>query len=85
MCDLFQLLLEFNVTFWCTGGYRAYKDALPTAKHIVGKLYTQHIERENLTLSNRLKRLNRNTSVYSRSSCKPGRIIGTLMEREYYV
>lgn len=29
---------------------RAYNDDLLTGKHIVGKLYTQRIERENLTL-----------------------------------
>ncbi|MCL8557088.1 IS1 family transposase, partial [Proteus mirabilis] len=30
-------------------------------KHVVSKFYTQRIERENLNLRNRLKRLNRKT------------------------
>lgn len=35
-CKLLKLVSRFNVAFWCTDGYRAYNDALPTAKHIVG-------------------------------------------------
>lgn len=41
---------------------------LPKEKHITGKLYTQRIERENLNLRNRLKRLNRKTLGYSKST-----------------
>lgn len=51
------MLDSFSMAFWCTDGYRVYKDELPKAKHIVGKLYTQRIERENLTLRSRLKRI----------------------------
>jgi insertion element IS1 protein InsB len=80
-----KLLSGFNVAFWCTDGYRAYNDELPQEKHIVGKLYTQRIERENLTLRNRLKRLNRKTLGYSKSPEMHDRIIGTFIEREYYV
>ena len=69
----------------CTDGYRAYNSELPGTKHIVGKLYTQRIERENLTLRNRLKRLNRKTLGYSKSPEMHDRIIGTFIEREYYV
>ncbi|WP_222943058.1 IS1 family transposase, partial [Xenorhabdus sp. PB62.4] len=35
--------------------------------HLVGKSFTQRIERENLTLRNRIKRLNRKTLGYSKS------------------
>ncbi|WP_291971030.1 IS1 family transposase, partial [Candidatus Symbiopectobacterium sp.] len=54
-------------------------------KHIVSKLYTQRIERAHLTLRNRLQRLNRKTLGYSKSSEMHDRIIGTYIEREYYV
>lgn len=84
-CKLLKLLSGFSVAFWCTDGYRAYNDALPRAKHIAGKLYTQSIERENLTLRNRLKRLNRKTLGYSKSPEMHDRLIGTFIEREYYV
>ncbi|WP_291970566.1 IS1 family transposase, partial [Candidatus Symbiopectobacterium sp.] len=38
-----------------------------------------------LTLRNRLQRLNRKTPGYSKSSEMHDRIIGTYIEREYYV
>uniref|UniRef100_UPI0025C0200C IS1 family transposase n=1 Tax=Candidatus Symbiopectobacterium sp. TaxID=2816440 RepID=UPI0025C0200C len=66
-------------------GYRAYNDELPEVKHIVSKLYTQRIECAHLTLPNRLKRPNRKTLGYSKSSEMPDRIIGTYIEREYCV
>ncbi|MGL9751569.1 MAG: IS1 family transposase [Symbiopectobacterium sp.] len=82
---LLKLFSGFRVAFWCTDGYRAYNDELPKAKHIVGKLHTQRIERENLTLRNRLKRLNRKTLGDSKSSEMHDRLIGTYIEREYYI
>ncbi|WP_214270436.1 IS1 family transposase, partial [Escherichia coli] len=54
-------------------------------KHITGKLYTQRIERENLNLRNRLKRLNRKTLGYSKSTEMHDKVIGTFIEREYYL
>lgn len=84
LCNLLKLLVGFKVTFWCTDSLSAY-DMLPKAKHITGKLYTQRIERENLTLRNRLKRLNRKTLGYSKSAEMHDKIIGTFIEREYYV
>ena len=80
---LLGLLSEFNVTFWCTDNFRAY-DVLSDEKHITGKLYTQRIERENLNLRNRLKRLNRKTQGYSKSAEMHDKIIGTFIEREHY-
>lgn len=82
---LLKLLSAFNVAFWCTDGYKPYESLLPKEKHIVGKLYTQRIERENLTLRNRLKRLNRKTLGYSKSIEMHDKIIGTFIEREYYI
>jgi insertion element IS1 protein InsB len=81
---LLKLLEGFNVAFWCTDNFSAY-DMLPNEKHITGKLYTQRIERENLNLRNRLKRLNRKTLGYSKSVEMHDKIIGTFIEREYYL
>ena len=67
-----------------TDNFSAY-DMLPVKQHITGKLNTQRIERENLTLRTRLKRLNRKTLGYSKSPEMHDRIIGTFIEREYYV
>ncbi|WP_317178072.1 IS1 family transposase, partial [Pectobacterium sp. HCp5_1] len=60
-------------------------EMLPDKKHITGKLYTQRIERENLNLRNRLKRLNRKTIEYSKSVEMHDKIIGTFIEREHYL
>lgn len=76
---LLGLLSGFNVAFWCTDNLSAY-DMLPNEKHITGKLYTQRIERENLNLRNRLKRLYRKTLGYSKSPEMHDKIIGTKNE-----
>ncbi|GLY61970.1 hypothetical protein Pcaca05_28270 [Pectobacterium carotovorum subsp. carotovorum] len=52
---------------------------------MIGELYTQRIERENLNLRNRLKRLNRKTLGYSKPAEMHDRIIGTFIEHEYYL
>ena len=78
------LLSGFSVGFWCTDNFSAY-EMLPTQKHITGKLYTQRIERENLNLRNQLKRLNRKTLGYSKSTKMHDKIIGTFIEREHYL
>ncbi|EME2978536.1 IS1 family transposase, partial [Salmonella enterica] len=62
---LLGLLSGFNVAFWCTDNFNAY-EILQDKKHITDKIYTQRIERENLNLRNRLKRLNRETLSYSK-------------------
>ncbi|END0960685.1 IS1 family transposase, partial [Escherichia coli] len=54
-------------------------------KHVASKFYTQRIERENLNLRNRLKRLNRKTLGYSKSPEMHDKIIGTFIEREHYL
>ncbi len=77
-------LVSFNVIFWCTDNFKAYK-LLPKSQHLVGKIFTQRIERENLTLRNRLKRLNRKTLRYSKSPEMHDTVIGTFIEREYYI
>ena len=72
------------MAFWCTDGYQAYNQ-LPTEKHIVGKRYTQRIERQNLTLRTRLKRLNRKTNGFSRSIEMHDKVIGNLIEQLHYL
>lgn len=83
--NLLNRLTGFNVTFWCTDSFGVY-DILPNEKHITGKLYTQQrIECENLNLRNRLKRLNRKTLGYSKSTEMHDKMIGAFIEREYYL
>ncbi|EHY71497.1 IS1 transposase [Salmonella enterica subsp. houtenae str. ATCC BAA-1581] len=40
---------------------------MPKDKHLIGKIFTQCIERNNLTLRARIKRLARKTICFSRS------------------
>ncbi|WP_421692490.1 IS1 family transposase [Xenorhabdus bovienii] len=80
---LLEKLSAFDVAFWCTDNFGAY-DILADEKHITSKLYTQCIERENLNLRNRLKRLNRKTLGYSKSVEMHDKIIVTFIEREFY-
>jgi len=84
LCKLLGLFSDFSVAFWCTDSYSAY-EMLPDKKHITGKLHTQRIERENLYLLNRLKRLNRKTLGYSKSAEIHDKIIGIFVEREHYL
>ncbi|OAT16423.1 putative transposase [Buttiauxella gaviniae ATCC 51604] len=81
---LLGLLSGFNVAFWCTYIFSTY-ELLPGKNHITGKPYTQRIERENLNLRNRLKRLNRKTLGYSKSAEMHDKVIGTFIEREHYI
>ena len=77
-------LTDFDVAFWCTDGYPVYGN-LPESKHIVGKKFTQRIERQNLTLRTRLKRLNRKTNGFSRSVEMHDKVIGNLIEQLHYL
>ncbi|WP_370700347.1 IS1 family transposase [Xenorhabdus cabanillasii] len=80
---LLKRLASFNIVSWCTDNLKAY-NLLSKSQHLVGKAFTQHIEWENLTLRNRLKRLNHETLGYSKSSEMHDKVIGTFIEREYY-
>ena len=64
--------------------FSIYSKELPRAKHIVGKRFTQWIERTNLTLRSRLKRLVRKTIGSSKSIEIHDKAIGTFIEREFY-
>lgn len=81
--NLLKLLPRFRGTFWCTDGYRAYKETLPSEKPILGKLYTQRIEHENLRLRNQFKHINRKTLGYSKSSDMHDKIIATFIKQGY--
>lgn len=81
---LLRLLSKFDIQFWCTDNYRAYQ-LLPRGTHLIGKRFTQGIERQNLNLRNRIKRLNRKTLGYSRTAEMHDKIIGTFIEREHYI
>ncbi len=84
--NLLALLAPFEIQYYCTDDYAVY-DCLPEGRHLRGKKFTQRIERTNLTLRIRLKRLNRKTIGYSKSEemHDNDKVIGTFIEREYYL
>ena len=84
LAALLDLLKPFSVTFFCIDHFSAYKALLSDEKHLIGKLYTQRIERANLTLRARIKRLNRKTLGFSKSQEIHDKVIGTFIEREFF-
>ncbi len=81
---LLAFLASFNIQFYFMDDYVVY-DCLPEEKHLTGKNFTQRIERTNLTLRIRIKRLNRKTIGYSKSETIHDKVVGTFIEREYYI
>ncbi|MCP9267030.1 IS1 family transposase [Xenorhabdus sp. XENO-1] len=79
---LLALLAPFKIKFYCTDDYAVY-NCLPAEKHLRGKKFTQRIERTNLTLRTRIKRLNRKTIGYSKSEEMHDKVIGMFIERKY--
>jgi len=79
--SLLKKLENFKVTFYFTDGWGSYERLLVPEKHIVSKKYTQRIERSNLNLRTRCKRLARKTICFSKSSDVHDKVIGTLIER----
>lgn len=78
---LLTLLKGFDIRFWFTDDWGSYKRLLPPEKHIVSKKFTQMIERRNLNLRTRIKRLMRKTICFSKSKELHDKIIGTYIER----
>ncbi|MGR3256805.1 IS1 family transposase, partial [Vibrio vulnificus] len=66
--SLLTLLKPFDISFFFTDDFSVYAKELSKEKHVVGKRFTQRIERTNLTLRSRLKRLVRRTIGFSRET-----------------
>ncbi|PHM56191.1 transposase [Xenorhabdus hominickii] len=79
---LLTLLAPFNIQFYFADNYSVY-GYLPEKEHSVGKTFTQHIERNNLTSRTRIKRLNRKTIGYSKSEEMHDKVRRNFIEREH--
>jgi len=62
-----SLLAALKIKRFYTNDWRAYERYIEPNKHEVGKRNTQKIERKNLNLRTRIKRLTRKTICFSRS------------------
>ena len=81
---LIALLKPYKFKFYCTDDWKPYTSALAKVKHVVSKSVMQSIERNNLTLRTRLKRLNRKTICFSRSEVMHDKVIGEFISRMWY-
>ena len=74
-----KLLESFNIGKYYTDNWGAYSKNLNKEKHEIGKKNTQTIERKNLTLRTRVKRLTRKTICFSKSIKMHDIVIGLLI------
>ena len=63
---LLELLKVFKIRRHYTDNFMSYGEKISKENRMIGKIYTQGIERMNLTLRNFVRRLNRKTICYSR-------------------
>ena len=75
------LLTRGDITRYYTDKAGVYRRHLPPARHTVGKLSMQKIERKHLTLRTRLKRLARKTLCFSRACVMHDLSIGLYMNQ----
>lgn len=84
----FKILLSYmsNIPIrrYYTDNWGAYSRLLPRSKHYIGKDKTWKIERRNLNFRTHLKRLNRKTICFSKSTKIHDNVIGMYIERHYY-
>ena len=81
---LLARLRRWTFRLYCTDEWGAYARWLPPDHHLIAKRYTQGIERQNLTLRTRLKRLARRTICFSKSTELHDKVIGEFIHRYYF-
>ena len=77
--ELKALLEPFGIKTFCTDGLSTYERNLVGFTHIISKKNTQRIERKNLTLRTRIKRLCRKTICYSKCRDMHDIVIGLVI------
>ena len=73
------ILKPFGISMYYTDDWGSYKRNLPIDNHQIGKQNTQTIERKNLTLRTRIKRLTRKTICFSKTQEMHDIIIGLVI------
>ncbi|MEV3841716.1 IS1 family transposase [Aeromonas enteropelogenes] len=81
---LLSLLSPFQIGFITSDDWGSYAREVPSEMHLTGKIFTQRIERNNLTLRMRIKRLARKTICFSRSVELHEKVIGAFIERHHF-
>jgi insertion element IS1 protein InsB len=73
------LLEPFGISTFYTDDWGSYERNLNPESHVVGKRNTQAIERKNLTLRTRIKRLCRKTICFSKSVIVHDIVVGLVI------
>ncbi len=79
--ELLALLALFNIGMITSDNWGSYAREVPKDNHLTGKIFTQRIERNNLTLRARIKRLARKTICFSRFVELHEKVIGAFIEK----
>ena len=79
--ELRQLLTPCGLEHFYTDAAGVYERHLPASAHTIGKPNTQQIERKQLTLRTRLKRLARKPLCFSNSVFLHDTVIGLFVNR----
>jgi insertion element IS1 protein InsB len=74
-----SLLKPFGISMFYTDDWGSYERNIEPEKHIISKKNTQVIERKNLTLRTRIKRLCRKTICFSKSEFMHDTVIGLVI------
>jgi insertion element IS1 protein InsB len=77
--ELKALLKPFGISMFYTDDWGSYERNIEHEKHTVSKKNTQAIERKNLTLRTRIKRLCRKTICFSKSIFMHDTVIGLVI------
>ena len=71
-----EMLSPYNIEKFYTDDWGSYARHIDDEKHEIGKRNTQRIERKNLTIPTRIKRLARKTICFSKSELMHDIVIG---------
>lgn len=82
--ELLALLTPFNIGMITSDDWGSYGREVPKDKHLTGKIFTQRIERNNLKLRTRIKRLTRKTICFSHSVENHEKVIGAFIEKHMF-
>jgi insertion element IS1 protein InsB len=77
--ELKELLEPYGITTFYSDDWGAYERNLKGYEHVISKKNTQSIERKNLTLRTRIKRLCRKTICFSKSILMHDIVIGLVI------
>lgn len=82
--ELLALLKPFNIGMITSDDWGSYGGEVPKDRHLTGKIFTQRIERNNLTLRTDIKRLALKTICSSRSVEIHEKVIGAFIEKHTF-